>query len=262
MKVASSVWEDLRKGFFNVDLWWMLATQDIRQRYRRSMIGPFWITITMIVVIAGLGPLYARLFNMAAADYVPNLAAGLIAWSLISGGLTEASNAFISSENLIKSTGAPLTVHVLRATTRSLLLFAHNLAALIPFLLIYQVNPGWELLLLPIGLLILTVFIVSSGYLLGTFCARFRDMQQIILNILQFAFFLTPIIWKPGALSGRVMIVEANPFFWLIEIIRAPMLGYAAKPLYYFNAIALTTVVTVVGLFMFARFRRRVAYWV
>ncbi|MGO1072231.1 ABC transporter permease [Lysobacter sp. CA199] len=262
MKTANNVWEDIGKGFANADLWWMLASQDIRQRYRRSTIGPFWITITMVVVIAGLGPLYARLFNMTAADYVPNLAAGLVAWSLISGGLTEACNAFISSENLIKSTASPLTVHILRATTRSLLLFAHNLVAVVPFLLIYQVNPGLELLLLPIGLLILTVFIVSSGYLLGTFCARFRDMQQIILNILQFAFFLTPIIWKPGSLSGRTTIVDANPFYWLIEIVRGPMLGYAAKPMHYLGAVGLTLAVALIGLVLFARFRRRIAYWV
>jgi len=262
VKFAANVWDDLRDGFSNFDLWWMLATQDIRQRYRRSMIGPFWITITMVVVIAGLGPLYARLFNIAASDYVPNLAAGLIAWSLISGGLTEACNAFIGSENLIKSTSAPMTVHVLRAATRSLLLFVHNLVALVPFLLIYRVNPGWELLLFPVGLLILSTFIVASGYLLGTFCARFRDMQQIILNVLQFAFFLTPIIWKPGALNGRTTIIDANPFFWLIEIIRAPMLGYVAKPMHYLGAVGLTVAVAAVGLVFFARYRRRVAYWV
>ena len=262
MKFASTVWEDLQSGFSKADLWWMLATHDIKQRYRRSMICPFWITITMLVVIAGLGPLYAQLFNIPAADYVPNLAAGLIAWSLVSGGLTESSGAFISSENLIKSTAAPLTVHVLRATARSLLLFGHNLVALIPFLLFYKVNPGAELLLLPLGLLILSAFVVSSGYLIGTLCARFRDLQQIILNILQFAFFLTPIIWKPGALKGRPMLVEANPFYWLIEIIRGPMLGYVAKPSHYIGAISLTLATALLGLMVFARFRRRIAYWV
>ena len=80
---------DIVDGARNYPVWWILAWQDIRQRYRRSVLGPFWITLTMMATIAGMGPLYAALLKIDARDFIPYLALGLIAWGLVSSIILE-----------------------------------------------------------------------------------------------------------------------------------------------------------------------------
>ncbi len=96
---------------------------------------------------------------------------------------------------------------------------------------------------------------------MGILSARFRDVPLVVQNAVQLFFFITPILWKPENLSGRDWIYLLNPFYYLIEIMRRPLLGggYAAEvwgPVLVFTAIN-----ALVAIALFARFRRRIAYW-
>src|SRR4051812_19962281 len=88
-------WEGTRR----TDIWWTLAWYDIVLRYRRSMLGPFWLTLSMGVMIAGMGPLYSSLFNTKLSTFFPHLALGIIFWGFFSAMVSDCCNAFISSAN-------------------------------------------------------------------------------------------------------------------------------------------------------------------
>ena len=253
--------QDVVKGACAFRLWGMLGWQDVRQRYRRSTLGPFWLTISMGALVGGLGVLYAGLFRMDVADYLPFVAAGLIIWGLLSGLITEGCAAFIGAEGIIKQVNLPLSVHVYRVVWRNLIVFAHNVAIYVAAAVIFSIQPGWTGLLVLPGLALLCLNGVWMGLLFGLVSARFRDVPQIVASVVQVAFFLTPIIWKPELLPDRAFLLDLNPFFHLVELVRAPSLGQAPGLVSWLAAAGITLGGWLVTLLMYRRYRWRIAYW-
>jgi ABC-type polysaccharide/polyol phosphate export permease len=253
---------DLLQGLLQFRVWSLLGWQEVRQRYRRSMLGPFWLTISTGVMIAAMGPLYGRLLGQDVASYFPYLAISLVLWQLLASLTTEACQTFIAGEPYIKNLKLPLLVHVLRVIWRNLIIFAHNFVIVIIVYVMVAPPAGWHLLEFPLGVVALVVNAVWLGLLLGSLCARFRDIPQIIGSLVQVAFFLTPVIWKAEMLGRNAWAAEYNPYFHFLEVIRQPLLGQSASALSW-KAVALITVSGwVLTLLFFVRFRSRVAYWV
>ena len=124
-------------------LWGLLGWQDIRRLYRRSVLGPFWLTISMGMLVGALGTLYGALLKVGIADYLPFLALGFITWTLISGLITDGCSAFISAESIIKQVDLPLSVHVYRLIWRHLVIFCHNAAIFVVVAAVFAIWPGW-----------------------------------------------------------------------------------------------------------------------
>lgn len=243
-------------------LWGLLGWQDIRQRYRRSRIGPFWLTISMGMLVGALGVLYAGLFRVDVAELLPFLALGFVIWGLVGGLVTEGCMAFIAAGGMIKQVAVPLSVHVYRVVWRNLIIFGHNFVIYVIVAGVFSIWPGWVGLLALPGLALLCVNGVWMGLLLGLVSARFRDVPQIASSVLQVAFFLTPIIWKPELLPGRPLLVDLNPFFHFLDLIRAPLLGQAPGVNSWLTVLAVTVAGWLFTLLVYRHYRWRIAYWV
>ncbi len=118
--------DDIRRALAQRELWLHLGWQDIKQRYRRSVLGPLWITISMGVTALGLGILYAVLFQHPLPEFLPYVTTGFIVWNFINGCLTEGMSTFITNEGLIKHLPAPLTVYALRTVWRQTLMMLRS----------------------------------------------------------------------------------------------------------------------------------------
>jgi ABC-type polysaccharide/polyol phosphate export permease len=252
---------DLVDGLRRWELWGTLGWRDIRQRYRRSTLGPFWLTISMGVMVAALGLVYAELFGHTLADYLPQLALGMIAWSFISTPIIDGCNIFIGSEGVIRQLRAPLSIHVLRMMWRNLIILAHNMVIYLVLVAVFRIWPGPAALLALPGLLILCLNGMWSGLLLGLLSARFRDIPYMIASVIQLLFLVTPIMWSADQISNK-LIVELNPFYHLIQVIRAPLLGEVPPLETWAAVIGVTAVGWLVTLTFFIRFRERIAYWI
>ena len=253
---------DLIKGACSFHLWGLLGWQDIRRRYRRSIIGPFWLTISMGVLVAVLGTLYGALLKVEIADYVPFLALGFIVWTLISGLITDGCAAFIVAESIIKQVDLPLSVHVYRVVWRNLLIFCHNAAIFVVVAVIFSIWPGWTGLLVLPGLVLFCLNGVWVGLLFGLMSARFRDVPPITDSIVRIAFFVTPIIWMPELLPDRAVLLDFNPFFHFLELVRTPLLGQAPELVSWLVVLGITLGGWFVTFALFSHCRWRVAYWV
>ncbi|HMK80980.1 MAG TPA: ABC transporter permease [Xanthobacteraceae bacterium] len=253
---------DLIEGLGMWELWSTLAWHDIRQRYRRSVIGPFWLTLSMGVMIAGLAYLYAALLHQDIHAYLPYVATGMIVFSLISTLASEGATIFIGSASLILQLRAPLSIYVYQMVWRNLLIFFHNISIYALIVLFVRVDIGWNILLAVVGLFLLTLSGVWVGIILGGISARFRDVPPIVGSIMQVAFFLTPVFWTADSLSGRALFVHFNPFYYFIEIVRMPLLGKTPPPEIWLGATTVAVVSFLVAIAMYPRFRARVAYWV
>jgi ABC-type polysaccharide/polyol phosphate export permease len=253
---------DLHVGILSVHVWPTLAWQEIRQRYRRSVLGPFWLTISIGVMIAGMGPLYSRLFGQDTASYFPHLAVSFIVWLLLASLINEACTCFMSAEGLIKEGRMPLTVHVLRVIWKNLIIFAHHSLILVILFMFYPPPLGWGLLLVPLAIFAIAVNALWAGLFLGMLCARFRDIPLIIQSIVQVMFFLTPVLWTPGALGRHAWAAQWNPLNHLLEIVRAPLLDGRVPLLSWAAVLGMALVGFAFVVPVFARFRARIAYWV
>ena len=259
---AALAFADIVEGARAWHLWSMLGWQDIRQRYRRSKLGPFWLTISMGALVGGLGVLYAGFFKVEIADYLPFIAVGFIVWGLISGLIVEGCDAFIRAEGIIKQVELPLSVHVYRVVWRSAIIFAHNAVIYVVVAIIFSIQPGWTGLLAFPGLALVCLNGIWLGLLFGLVSARFRDVPQIVASVVQIAFFLTPIIWKPELLPGRALILDANPFYHFLELVRGPALGQSPELVSWIAVLGITVCGWAATLAMYRVYRWRIAYWV
>jgi len=253
---------DLREGLVRWWLWGLVAWCDIKQRYRGSVLGPFWLTLSTAIMIGGLGALYSRLFHTDITTYLPYLSLGILTWGLISSLLTECCTAFISADHVIKQIRMPLSVHLYRVIARNVIVFGHNMVVYVVVAFWFQVPFGWaDLMVLP-GMALLMLGMIPSGLILAAVCARFRDIPQVVASLLQVIFFMTPIMWRPEVLGPDIALALYNPFNGFIDVIRAPLLGEWAPTTSWDLALGVTALAWLVAFPFFARFRARIAYWV
>jgi ABC-2 type transport system permease protein len=285
---------DIRGGLHERELWSHLGWQDIKQRYRRSVLGPFWITISQGVLALGLGLLYSQLFGLHIQTFLPFIATGFIIWGFISGCITEGMESFIANEGLIKHLPAPLTVYALRTVWRQTLMFAHNMIVYVIIMLIFFTNlnhsyalddgrcdPGSTSICHPgLGWYMLSaipafvLLAINAGWVtlfLGVISTRYRDFPQLIGSIIQLLFYLTPIVWPIDQLysgggrdsvSWALPFVYLNPFYHLVQIIRAPLIGQAVNIWSWVVVVGIAVVGWGLALLVMRNYRSRVSYWV
>jgi ABC-2 type transport system permease protein/lipopolysaccharide transport system permease protein len=253
---------DLCDGLARWELWGTLGWHDLRQKYRRSTIGPFWLTLSMGIFAGAIGTLYAGIFDLPLHDYLPFLTVGLIVWAFISTNILEGCQVFVVSEGFIKQARAPLSVHVFRMLWRNLIVLGHNMVIYLIVVLAFGVSPGAAVLFAVPGLILLTIAGFCSGLLLGLLCARFRDLPLIVANAVQIIFMITPIMWKVDQLAGnRRWVAQLNPCNYLIEIVRGPLLGAIPPLTTWLIVILVIALGCALSFGFFVRFRARIAYW-
>src|SRR4030088_906869 len=153
----ATAWADMVAGLASWRLWGRLGWNDILQRYRRSILGPFWLTASMAIMIVALGVLYAGLFNTPIHDFLPYLCVGLLVWNLVSSFLIEGGTLFTGAESYIKQIRLPYSVYVYRSSWGKLVIFGHNFVIYFGVLLYFHIWPGALALLAIPGLLLIIV---------------------------------------------------------------------------------------------------------
>ncbi|MBA4708157.1 ABC transporter permease [Aquitalea aquatica] len=259
----SNAIEDIKDAYHSRHLWLALGWQDIRLRYRRSKIGPFWITISMAITIAAMGPLYGMLFKNDLNTFIPRLTLGLILWGYMSGMMNDFSDSFAGSAHYIRQMKLPMSLFIFRIMWRHTIIMAHNLVIFVIELFLLPIQLNWHDLLFIPGIVLVAANLFWIGVLAGIFCTRFRDMQPIVSNLISLLFFVTPILWNVDQLSPtKQHLIYLNPFTGFLEITRQPLLGQFPAPWIWGFAIATLVVGTIIALALFSRYKHRIAYWI
>ena len=258
LEAAADLVDGLRRGW----LWTTLAHQDLKLRYRGSILGPFWQTITTAVMIGAIGFIYAELFHTPLEDYLPLLAVGLVFWQFTSGMITEGCSTFYSVQGTIHQVKLPFSLHAYRLVYRNLLILLHSFVIIPIVLAIFPKPVVWlQVLELGPGLVLILLNGVWVSILLGMISARFRDVPPIVASIVQVVFFMTPIFWPAAALGKHRWLADFNPIYAAIDVMRAPLMGQPTEP-HSWSILVIVTVLGCAGTFaFFGRFRSRIAYW-
>ncbi|MRN67105.1 ABC transporter permease [Brucella sp. 10RB9213] len=255
--------KDIADGLVKYRLALVFGWQDVAQRYRRSRVGAFWLTINMAVFIGALGLIFGTLFQSEMREFLPYLCAGVIMWGFISTTLSEGCSAFSGSDGIILQVRMPLFVHVMRVLWRNIIIMGHNIVIFPVIALIMGRSINLNIIWVLPGFLLVSLNIAWMVLVLGIVCARFRDMMQVMTNILQVLFYATPIMWTVKVLPEHVSraFIEWNPFYHFIELVRAPLLGSAPTLLNWLFPVCLMVIGWAFAVVFYGKYRWRVAYW-
>lgn len=259
---AQMALQDILSGLSLWTLWGKLGWNDILQRYRRSLLGPLWLTASMAIMVISLGIVYAKIFKAELSDFMPFLCTGLLIWGYISAILSEAGMLFTGAESYIKQIRLPFSLYVLRFMWSKIIIFAHNFVIYFGVIIYFQIWPGVVSLYAILGFLLVTLNGALTSICLGMMSARFRDIPQIVASVIQIVFFITPIMWKPELLGEHQDLMRFNPFYHLVEVVRAPLLGQLPSSGTYLAAGLITLLNALFAAVFFTRFRARISYWV
>ena len=254
---------DLKRSRKKIYLALMLGWQDIKQRYRRSKLGPFWLTISMGVMIGMIGIVFGQVLNTPMKEYLPFLATGIILWTCFSTSIMEGSTSFIDAQGMIRQLDLPLSLYPIRVLWRNVVICGHNIIILPFVFLIVGRSINFDIFWLIPGFIVFSWNMLWASLLLGTICTRFRDMPQIVNSLMQVFFYVTPIIWMPGALNERSanLLVDPNPVYHLVQLVRAPILGSSPTILNWVVSILMAGIGSFVTLWFFGKYKKRIAYW-
>lgn len=256
----ADAFEDLWTGVKQWRVWLLLGWLDLKLRYRRSYLGPFWITISMAVMIYSMGFIYSKLFHVNLGEYFLYISGGMLAWFLLSTTLIEMMHGFTDAQTFILQLKMPFSVYIMRVITRNFIVLGHNALAVIPLLIFFKCMPNFMLLLF--ALTVIGVSMLSIGTLFAMIGARYRDVQQVIASILQVGFLLTPIMWNAEMIPGRaILAVYANPFYYFVELLRCAVLNTYPPAIVIQGSVSIAVGGTLLMLLVFSRFRHRIPFW-
>ena len=252
---------DLAASFRRIGLAWSLATHDVGSRYRGSILGPFWITLSMGLMVLGIGFIYANLFSAPIERFLPYVALGIVFFGAVTGMINEGCETFVSASSLLSQTSLPMFTFVWRTVFRNLIYLAHHLVIVVAVMAFFGVWREAEPLAALGGTLLLIVNAAWISVLVAIASARFRDIPQVVASTTQFAMFITPVFWLPDRFSAHRAVLDLNPFYHLLHAVRAPLLGEAVPLLTYGVLIGMALGGWLATLMIFARTRRRIVHY-
>ena len=254
---------DIRAGIRSWPVWWTLTWYSMRSQYRRTYVGPWWMTLQQVIFVAGLSVVFGLLFKQDLQTFVPYVAIGFIAFSWMTGMIQGGAQSIVSNAASIKTTPGPLSVFALRTFASSTLQFLHDAVVIVAVVIIFRVQITWSVVLVPVALVLIAVNGVAGALWLGPLCARYRDVGELTSSVVRVLFFLTPVFWVTSDLSqtARLALQVWNPIAYFLEFLRAPLLGQMPSLATIVGAFAITAVNVLVGVLYFSRARDRLAYW-
>lgn len=242
---------------------WRLATHEIRSRYRRTVIGPFWNTLSMAIFVFSLGSVFSYVWHMDVATFIPYVTTGYIAWMPMAAMLGESSGILVGCGVVISQTPKPYTLFILTALIRHFLIFFHHLVVFALVAIFFKVEINEKLLLIFPGLFLLMINGIWASLLISMACARYRDIRPLVDSILMIALWLTPVFWPAESIRGQsgAFLLDYNIFYHFVNLIRAPLLGQFPEMINYLVVGVVSIIGPVITILVFARYRRWIIYW-
>lgn len=252
---------DLLMALRQPRLWSALAVQDVKARYRGSMLGPWWITISMAALISGMSVLYSELMNLTLAEYVPWMCCGIVLWGYLSATITEGCDSLVGAAMILRQTPIPTVVFMFRTVVRNLIVLAHNMIIVAVMMVIFDLWPHMRPLEFLAGTLAASFVLLCVVVIVSIISARYRDIPQVVTATLQVLLFLTPVFWRPDQLPREAAFLLINPAFHLIEVMRAPLIGGATPTTSWLFIAVLSPLLAITAFLVYAAARRRIVHF-
>jgi lipopolysaccharide transport system permease protein len=252
---------EIRRALLSHEQWLYIALLDIKFRYRRSVIGPWWITISTGIMVLMLGFLWSHIFNQSIDTYLPFFAIGFVVWSWMASQIGDSATGFFQFQGAIKQTKLSFPIFTFRCNVRQAIILLHNSLIIAAVLLL--VGKGFSmmsLLAIP-NLILIQLNITLLSIVITIICSRYQDMTQVVNILTQTFFFITPILWQVSSIKNKTYLAEWNPVYHWIELIRAPLLGSLPTLSDYLWSGFSVVILFILATYFLGRYRSRIVLW-
>lgn len=244
-------------------LWMTMAWLDVVQSYRRSFLGPMWITLNMAIFSVAMTLVYGAIFGIPTKEYSAYIITGMIGWTWVAALLVEVGNTFIAYGGYIKGTTIDKAQMIWAMAFKQVIVLAHNMVIFVLAAAIGVVHLDfYTLLFFPSVALFFLISVPLTGCLSILF-ARYRDLPRLVTSVMVVIMLLTPVFWQPPMITGwRRIIINFNPVYYAVEFLRRPLLGLPPDPTVSGVFLVLAALAWILGRLFYRRYMRYVAFWV
>lgn len=264
---VSAAWVDIQKSWEERNAWMLAAMRTLGNRYKRTYLGPWWITLTSLLFIFGLSQLRIGLRGGDWKEALPFVGLGFIVFGLIIGGLQSGASVFSEGGNTMLTSRLPISSLIFRNNFEQLLDFLHDAVAILVIIIYFNISFSWRWIESLFAVILIFLSNVGVGMWLGPIANRFRDVGPLINAFIRLLFFLTPIFWSIDMVSenGREYLAWFNPLTYQLLAFRDPILGTNHVPPFGISALGITAILAffnlLLGFIVFSKFRTRQVYW-
>ena len=253
---------DVHKMVEKKAVWLALGWNDVQGRYNRSKLGVFWASLSILIFVSALGPIYAQLFDIPVSDYVFHLMVGIVVWNCVSAIIMESGREYVNAVNYLVSFQLSYFTLLFRVIWRNLIVLSYQMLVFLLMALVLGLPVRIEWLIVPLALLLVIANALWMGVLMSVFATRYRDLSELMNNLFRLVFFVTPIMWMPSMKEGLELVAELNPFYHLIEIFRGPLINGVINLQSWVVALVMLVVGWLIAFPVFAQYRSRIAFWI
>jgi ABC-type polysaccharide/polyol phosphate export permease len=252
---------DIANGAKLAPIWWQIGLDQTASRFRRTLLGPFWLSANLVAISIALTFVFGGLFGSDYSKTFPTVISGLLCWSLIGQSIADAAPTFLIAAPMMQVQKLPLSFHLFLQLDKILINFAAQLITFWVLMAVFGLGrvPNWQF----VPGLALVIFNCFFTTLLSSFAAtRFRDIGFMIQFVVQILFFVSPVFWSPAQMSpSRKFVVEYNPFAHELDLLRKPLLGLSPSAGDWLWTLGLSLVLLVISLTAMSLYRKRVIFW-
>jgi lipopolysaccharide transport system permease protein len=241
------------------DLFFFLAWRDIKVMYAQTVLGFSWAIIQPLVQIVLFTIIFGKVakVNTDGIPYVLFSSVAIIPWNYISQSMTQSSQSLISSQHMLGKIYFPRLIFPITPILSRLINFGISLLIISIIMLYYRVFPTWNLMFLPLFLIMMMLIPAATGLWLSSLAIRFRDVQHIMPFFIQMLMYTAPIVYSASSIPEKYrMLYSLNPVVGVIEGFRACLLGAPIHWLYIWPGMIIGIILFVTGAFYFRRMER------
>ncbi len=254
--------DDLLGGFSRFDVACSLAWSDLKARFERTLLGPLWVVVSNIMLVAGITVVFGALFNNPIREYVVYVSLGISIWTFLSTVTAESPNYLEMGRDIMFTYNLPWSLQILRRILVQIYILLIHMGVFLVVALIAGVNFTPIALLSGVGLLVCIVFAYGLALGFSSLGVRYRDLAHAIASVMVFLFLFTPVFWTVSSLGeSRMSVALFNPVYHLIEIVRAPIIAPGTAGLSWIVACCSTAASLIWGVLVYASRRRDLAAW-
>lgn len=237
--------------------------RDVLLRYRQTAVGVAWVLIQPLMSAGVFAIVFGQVAELPSngVPYFLFSYVGMLAWNLFNGVVTRAAPSLVGNQALVSKVFFPRLLVPLSSAFAVLIDFAVALAMGIVLLFVYQVNPGWGIVLLPLWVLLLLMLASGMAVAASALMVKYRDVGYVLPWLMQVLLYVSPVAYSLEAVPENLLwLFNLNPLTWILEGFRFSLLGLAAPPAWQVaGAVAAAVLSFVAGTLVFQRYEREFA---
>ena len=252
----------IKKSIEHWKVWTYFGWLDIKLKYRTAVIGPFWITASLAVFCLALTNVYSAIFHIEMSGMLLYIAVGLSSWTLIIGPISESPTLLISNSGYIKDARINPIEIIFRCIFRNIIIYLHNLIFILILIFFGYGDFDLVMLLIPFNIFLVLINVTFISLIISILGARYRDIGQIVQNITQLLFLITPVFWTVNEQALKSPLVYLNPFYYYLEILRFPLLGIVPSIKAYIITSVSTLILLYIFFYLYNKNKNEINYWI